>query len=437
LTDLRPFPALRYRPETVGDLGAVLAPPYDVISPQEQLALYDRSPYNVVRLEHGLQQPDDTPQDNRYTRAAATLAAWLGAGVLRKDDSASFYVYQQTFDHEGRRPQRRALFARARLEEWSSGAVRPHEHTMAPPKEDRLQLLRHCRVNTSPLFALYRDAEGALGRILDEAAAGEPLVDATDPAGQRHRLSAVRDPSAIETISAYFRERPVYMADGHHRYETALAYRDERRAAAGTWSGDESENFALMALTAAEDPGLVVRPIHRLASPPSLPADLAGLLGRFFTVEELALDGHDAASLVGLVAARAAGGASAFALIGPEAGRGLLLTLDKREEALSLLPAGASPAWRSLDVALLHYVVFGELLGIDPESRDQSLVTYCDYAEETVQAVASGRYRLGVLLNATRVEQILAVADAGERMPHKSTYFYPKLPTGLVMNPLD
>jgi uncharacterized protein (DUF1015 family) len=437
LTDLRPFPALRYRPEAVGDLGAVLSPPYDVISPEEQLALYDRSPYNVVRLEHGLQQANDTPEDNRYTRAAATLKDWLATGVLRKDDSASFYVYQQTFEHEGQRPQRRALFARVRLEEWSSGAVLPHEHTMAPPKEDRLQLLRHCRVNTSPLFVLYRDAEGAVGRILDEAAAGEPLVDASDPTGQRHRLSAVRDPGAIEAISRHFRDRPTYMADGHHRYETALAYREERRAAAKAWSGEESDNFALMALTAAEDPGLVVRPIHRLANPPSLPDDLAGLLGRFFTVEELVLDGHDAASLIGLIAARAEGGTPAFALIGPEAGHALLLTLDKREEALSLLPTGASPAWRSLDVSLLHHVVFGELLGIDPESRDQSLVTYCDYAEETMQAVASGRYRLGVLLNATRVEQIMAVADAGERMPHKSTYFYPKLPAGLVMNPLD
>lgn len=438
MADLRPFPALRYRPETVGDPAAVLAPPYDIISAQEQHALYRRSPFNIVRLEYGEQHDADTSGDNRYTRAAATLDEWLRSGVLVRDGQPSLYVYRQAFSHEGRRLERTALFARVRLEDWSSGTVRPHEHTMAAPKKDRLQLLRQCRVNTSPVFALYRDPERAISALLDDAGGGEPLVDTTDAAGQRHRLTAIREPHIIQAVTAHFRDRPVYVADGHHRYETSLAYRDERRAAAEAWSGEEGENFLLMALTAAEDPGLAVRAIHRLANPPSPPADLTKRLTRFFRVEDGTMDGQDTASIASLIAERAGTGAQAFALLGPGPGRLLLLTLDKRDEALRLMPASASTAWRSLDVAMLHYVVFGDVFGIGPEAREQEgAVTYCDDADEVLRAVESGRFRVGALLNPTPVEQILAVADAGERMPHKSTYFHPKLATGLVMNPLD
>ncbi len=438
MADLRPFPALRYRLEAVGDLAELLSPPFDVISRQQQMDLYRRSPFNIVRLEYGEQRPGDSGDDNRYTRAATTLAEWLESGVLFKDDAPSFYVYRHAFPHQGRHLERRALFARVRLEDWSSGTVRPHEHTMAQPKEDRLELLRRCRVNVSPVLSVYRDPEGVIGAILDDVGTREPLIDATDAGEQRHRLTAFTESRAIEAISAHFHDWPLYIADGHHRYETALAYRDERRSAAPAWSGEEGENFVLMALTAAEDPGLVVRPIHRLANPPSLPADLTERLERFFRVEAIPMNGEDAVHIASLLADRAGAGTAAFALLGPGPGRLHLLTLERRDEAQRFLPASASAAWRSLDVATLHYVVFGEVLGIDPEAREEEgIVTYCHEVEDVLRAVESGRFRLGVLLNPTPVEQILAVADAGERMPHKSTSFHPKLATGLVLNALD
>ena len=434
MAEIRPFRGLRYRPEAVGDVGTALAPPFDVIDAEEQASLHERSPYNIVRLELGQDRPDDTPSENRYMRAAATLRDWREASVIIQEERPAFYIYHQEFRHEARSRRRTALLARVRLEPWEAGVVRPHEETGAAPKADRLQLLRHLRANVSPVFCLYRDAEGRIERLL--AAEGAALADATTPDGQRHSLFAITEPAVIEALSAAMRELPLYIADGHHRYETALTYRDERRKEASAWTGDEPENFVLVALTAVEDPGIVSLPTHRLVRPPSLPSDIIQRLTRFFHVEETTPKSYDGTALLRLLARLNAAGASgtAFGALGLEEGSLHLLTLADPGAARSLMPQ-RSEAWRTLDVNILEYAVLRDTLGLTEKAADA--LDYTEDAEHALRAVESGRWPLAFLMNQTPVEQTLAVADAGERMPRKSTFFYPKMATGLVLNPFE
>ncbi len=433
VADVRPFRGLRYQLADDADAGSLLAPPFDVIDAGGQAALHQRSPYNVVRLELGQERPADSPQDNRYTRSAATLTQWRRSGALGQEQRPSFYLYRQEFEHDGQRRARTALFARLRLEPWEAGVVRPHEETMRAPKEDRLQLLRHLRCNVSPIFALYRDAAGRIAELIARATA--PLLEGATPDGQRHTLLSLDDASTLEGIAAALRDEPIYIADGHHRYETALAYRDERRAQAGEWSGEEPENFVLVALTAVDDPGLVMLPIHRLARPASLPGDLTGRLERFFHVDDVTPKSYDGTALLRLLARLSAAGATgtAFGALGLEEGRLHLLTLRDANAARSLMPE-RSATWQSLDVNVLEYAVLRETLGIE---GDAGAIDYTADASFALREVEAGHWPLAFLLNETPIAQVLALADAGERTPPKATFFYPKLATGLVLNALE
>jgi len=421
MADVRAFPAIRFDPARV-DLASVLAPPYDVISPSRQHELYDRSPYNVVRVEYGEQRQHDTPADNRYTRAARDLAAWLADGILRRDETPAAYVYSLEFEHGGTRYTRQHLFVVVGLEPWDAGVVRPHEHTLAGPKSDRLELLRATRTQISPVYSLHRGAPPPL-----DAAA--PLCDA-DADGAHHRLARIADRDAIAALTRTFAARPLYIADGHHRYETALAYRDECRARAASWTGEEPANFVLMALTAANDPGLLVLPTHRIVRV-APPADALDRLSAAFDVREVAVD--DASEALG----REPADETIFIAVGLSRGRAHLLRLRDRAAAERAMPAGQPEAWRRLDVSVLHHAILGPVFGIDDDALVRGdAVSYTQNAEEAVASVTGGDAACTFLLRATPVEQVLAVADAGGRMPQKSTYFYPKLPTGLVMYPL-
>jgi uncharacterized protein (DUF1015 family) len=428
MADFRPFRALRFDPAVAGDMGGVLAPPYDVIDAEEQASLHRRSPHNVVRLELAEERSDDTPASNRYTRAASLLSEWRREGVLRLDDRAAFYVYRHQFAHEGHRYTRTSLFGRVRLEPWEAGVVRPHEQTMAAPKEDRLQLLRHLRAQVSPVFGLYRDTSGTINEAIPSATR---LFDATTLDQQRHSLALLSDQGAVASISAVLRDVPIYIADGHHRYETALAYRDEARAAASSWTGEEPENFVLMALTAIDDPGLVMLPIHRLVRPPSLPGDLVARLERLFDVQDTTPKSYDGTALLRLLARLSAEGASRTAIgaLGLEEGRFHLLLLRDTAAVRRLMPA-RSTAWQSLDVNVAEYAVLRGALGV---VEGAGALDYTEDAQRALRAIEAGRWQVALLLNRTPVEQVLAVADAGERMPAKATFFYPKLATGLTL----
>jgi uncharacterized protein (DUF1015 family) len=437
LADVRPFRGLRYHTEAAGELSDLISPPFDVIGPEAQDALHRRSPHNIVRLELGEARDSDTVRDNRYTRAAAFLREWQERGILLRDETPRFYVLDQEFEHDGQWRQRRALLARVRIEEWDRGIVRPHEQTLAAPKQDRLELLRHVRADLSPIFSLYSDAGGRIASALDSTLAEHALARA-DQNRQRHTLRALTDPATIQLVSDELRAATLYIADGHHRYETALTYRDERQAQLPRWSGEEGENFVLMALVAAQDPGLLLLPTHRLVRLSSRPSDVMDRLRRHFRVEDVSSDDRDTAMTDLIERLAGARPKVAIGAAGLEEGRLHLLTLEDSRAAQAFMPSDHSQAWRSLDVSVLHYVILGATLGITSGGAEhESALTYTEDAAEALRQVDLGAYALAFLLNPTPVEQVLAVADAAERMPQKSTFFCPKMPTGLVVYPLD
>lgn len=437
MADVRPLPALRYAPGT--DLAAVVTPPYDVISPEAQAAYYARDPHNIIRLELGCEEAGDDELANKYTRAAADFADWRLNGILRQDPPA-YYLYEQTFSAGGRDYRKLSLLARVRLEPWEAGVVLPHERTMSKPKQDRLALMRATAANLSPLMVLYDDPAGTLAARLAPIEEAAPTVAFTDEAGEGHRLWLLDDPARISEIADFFRDRQLYIADGHHRYETALAYRDEQAALRKEpLPGDDPLNFTLMALSAIEDPGLVVLPTHRILRDLDAArlAALDDLLPRFFDVQPLGAP--DTGEALGALVEAGSSGGTAFVLARP-AGLMLLRLNAAGRAAMDALDgeyAAATSAWRQLDLAALHALLLDRLLGITPEMvRAGEHISYTRDAAEAVAAVRAGHASAAALVNPTPPTAIRDVARASDRMPQKSTYFYPKLITGLVINPL-
>lgn len=427
MAELRPFRGLRYNTAAV-DPALAIAPPYDVIAPEQQAALYARSPYNVVRVEYGEERGADDKYHNRYTRAARTLAGWRDERILVRDDAPALYPSALEFEWEGRRYRRQALLGLVRLEPWERGIIKPHERTFSKPKEDRLKLLRETRTQISPVYCIFRPRDGRSGECdTAHGALAEFVAD-----GQRHALAAVRSETSIERLANIVAASDVYVADGHHRYETALAYRDEARARAARWTGDEPENFVLMALTNYRDPGLLVLPTHRIVSTQAPASDVIAAISRQFDVEDVTAGGFD--RLMHRIETVAPDSVSVGAVLG---GQLYLLVLRDRAAVERLMPPGEAGAWKHLDVNVLHYGILAPAVGIDDRALAAGAVTYAQDAREACGAARADSSRATFLLRATPIEQMLAVADAGARMPPKSTYFYPKLPTGLVMYSLE
>jgi uncharacterized protein (DUF1015 family) len=316
---------------------------------------------------------------------------------------------------------RRAWFCAVRLEPWDRGVIKPHEHTLSAPKSDRMRLLRATRAQVSPVYGIVR-----ADMALDEA--GEPLHD-FEADGQRHVLAAVTGERAVARFRERLRDESIYVADGHHRYETALAFRDEVRAAAPAWTGEEPENFVLMALTSAGDPGLLVLPTHRLVNippPESAPAELRERfdirpLDRGRLLDELARERPR----------------HAIGAYGLTPGEAHIFTPREAAAVDALMPAGRPDVWKRLDVNVLQYGILQPVFGIDEAAVAAGALAYTQDAHQALAAVDGGHARIAFLLNGTAIDEMMAVADAGARMPQKSTYFYPKLPTGLVLRPLD
>jgi len=439
MADVRPFPGIRYA--APADLAALVTPPYDVISPEAQARYYERDPHNIIRLELGRDEPGDDDLNNRYTRAAATFAEWRLHGVLAQDAPA-LYLYEQRFTAAGREHTRTALMARVRLEPWEAGVVLPHERTLAKPKDDRLKLLRATAANLSPIMALYDDPAAELATLLAPLREAPPAADLTDEAGEGHRLWQSADPALAERVAAFFQDRQLYIADGHHRYETALTYRDEQRALRRELDADDPANFTFMALAAVEDPGLVVLPTHRILTglDPLRVAELGEFGSHFFDITPLDTEAVD--DTLAALAAAGRGGRPAFVVVGPNGMLTFRLS-DAGRAAMAQLPAGedvgSSDAWRALDLAALHELILRRGLGVTPEQvRAGEHVSYTRSAEAALDAVRArpDGTVLAVLVNPTPPAAIRDVARAGDRMPQKSTYFYPKLITGLVINPV-
>ncbi|MSQ28446.1 MAG: DUF1015 domain-containing protein [Dehalococcoidia bacterium] len=440
MADVRPFRGLRYR--TGEPLGAVLAPPYDVIGPAEQEALYAASPHNVIRVELGRTEPN-LAGDNRYTRARDFLSAWTKQGVLVRDHEPAFYLVRHAFSLDDNERARWELLAQVRLAEWHEGVVMPHEFTLPEPKVDRLNLLEATRTNTSHIYCLYRDPEGSAANLLERATAAAPAFG--EPAWRDASLTvwAVRDPRLTAGLRAFFSGACLYIADGHHRYETALGYRRTHLAETGLdGTGDQGSNFVFMALTSISDPGLVVLPIHRMARGMSA-AQLEALrmgLEREWNAETVPVAHAPSEADLHRVEGRltaGAGQAPRFALFGLTPGSALVVTPKDLDSLRARLP-DSSPALRELDLTLLHQVLIHGYLGIGRDAAQvERALSFTHHASEAAESVRVGASQLAILVNPTRVDQLIAVAEIGEKMPQKSTFFYPKLPTGLVMRPLE
>jgi uncharacterized protein (DUF1015 family) len=458
MADIQALRAFRYNLGRVGALSDVIAPPYDVIDPELQGALYDKSPYNVVRLILNKEEPSDSGSNNRYTRAAGYLRDWQHEGVLVQDSARGLYVYHQEFEVEGRRYTRKGFLARARLVPFGQGQIYAHEETMPGPKADRLRLFHATGMNLSPIFGLYPDPDGAVQGQLDEAVRGGLPLESRDHLGVVSRLWPISDQHIVTGITARMEPKPIFIADGHHRYETSLRYmedcrgvREHRDAEAnvermGSLSGQPSPherglehdaqaafNFTLMMLVSMQDAGLVILPTHRLVSGlPDLTANkLHGVLAGDFELK--------------LVGEGERGARDAWSLIETDGGQEMLgfgTTADglwqtarlRNPNGIAQFAGEHSAAWRGLAVSILHVLVLDRLLpgalGCQPRCQ------YVHLLGDVTTEVAARNCQLAVLVPPATMEHVEKIAGNLEKMPPKSTYFYPKLLSGLVFNSL-
>jgi uncharacterized protein (DUF1015 family) len=432
MADILPFGALRYDLQRVA-AAQVVTQPYDKITPAMQERYYAASPFNLVRIILGRREAEDNTARNVYTRAAAYGRDWRAEGILRTDSSPSIYVCSQAFAApSGSRFERRAFIALGRVEDYSAKVVFRHEQTLAKPKADRLDLLRATRVHYEQLFFLYEDS-GEIDRLLTPASGSPAAIDVTDEYGVVNRVWQVADPGVIAQVQEKMRDRKLVIADGHHRYETALTFRDECRAAKSAGPNAPSE-FVMMTFVNMNDPGLLVLPTHRVVhSLPSFSAeDFQGVSRNYFEVEELdpALDGPRATTIL------RERGRAGTALLAVAANRAFLLHSPKPAGARFL--AGLSTRQQSLDVVQLHKVLLQGVLNLSEESiRNQQNLSYLRDADEALEQVRKSAANVTFLMNPCPVKQVRDVAFAGEVMPQKSTDFYPKLLSGLTAYALD
>jgi uncharacterized protein (DUF1015 family) len=415
MADVQPLKTLRYDPDVAGPLEDLIAPPYDVIDDEARAELAASSPYNVVEL--------DLPSS--YEGAAQTLDEWRQNGVLVQEDEPAIWALRQDYTApDGSTRSRSGFFARVRVEEYGAGRIRPHERTHPGPKEDRLRLTRATRANLSPIFSLFPDAGGAATETLHHAMGGEPFAEATDGDGTRNTLWRVADPEQIAAFQAALADAELLIADGHHRYETARVYADEI-------GGEGDHRYVLMFLVALDDPGLLVFPTHRLLTDLKDSAKQETLRDevlRDFTVEKL-----DSSSEL---EPPADGDGVAFGYMDAHFKQPYRLALKDQQIADDAL-AGMPEPYRRLDTAVLEALVLRGALGMSED--DISHLHGLDYSKslaDAIERVESGAADAGFFMRATPVEQVREVAETGESMPPKSTYFYPKVPTGLVFNPL-
>lgn len=516
-----PIKGLRYNPALISNLNEVVTPPYDVIDTAAQEKYYKCNPYNIIRLEYGKNLPGDSESCNRYTRAAADFNTWLENRVLTPEARPALYLYEQEFTVGRERKVRSGLICGVKLEPYEKGVILPHEETIPKHKADRLELMRACRANFSPIFSLYEDREKKVDTTLREAVGGTaPDVDFTDESGESHRLWVITDGEIINKVQQAMAGMRIFIADGHHRYETALNFQREQasrrkesrenaepekhtgfsglsapsgfavgsadvtsscsdtpeNAGSCTRTEDHAHNYVMMTLVNLYDPGLVVLPTHRLVK--SIreidPAKLVDKLKESFKVEEfpLAPDRGNFQEFLQALAERGKGrlyqaagsgikSQKCLSTPGPETcgepggrnavnpcrphafgmyagdNRLYLLTYLNNRQLDQVMPPGKSRAWQGLDVSVLHTLIIEKHLGICGELRARAEhITYTREEEGALAAVDSGAYQLAFFLNPTPVEEVIEVAGNGEKMPQKSTFFYPKLITGLVVNRL-
>jgi len=437
MCDVRPFRGLRYHLKETLDLSSVITPPYDVISSEERLLYYNKSPYNMIRLEFGEEQPADSETNNKYTRAATTLDSWIKKEVLVREKRPAFYLVEHCFPYEDTMQSRWGLIARVKLEEMGTGQIKAHEKTLTEPSIDRFNLLKSCHANLSPVMGMIHSRNGELVKLLRNLAMKEPDLSAVDSYGVSYRLWVITDSEAATRISGFFEDTVIYIADGHHRYETALRYQKEQRTSDPSGSEDEPFNFVMMNLMDSQDPGLVMLPTHRLVKSLKSKKALEEKLSRYLVEEDtlphLPTFSETIQSWLHTLRERKEQG-TFFGVYGLRKQSFCLMRLRRDAEVEKLM--SADETGQNLDVSLLHHVILKTALGIDSPDKERMHLEYTRDELEAVARVDSGECKLAFFLNPTPVSSIIAAADTGSRLPQKATYFYPKTPAGLVINPL-
>lgn len=428
-----PFKATRYDSYRIQNMGEVVSPPYDVIDPSFQQKLYQRSPYNFVRVDFNQESPQ-----TKYVVAKKTYEEWITSNLLIQEGEAAFYLHHQIFTlPDGKKITRKGFFAARRVEDFSEGGIKPHEKTLEGPKADRLELTRALEVNLSPVFSLYSDPQKKIDELVNSAKKQKPLYEFNVEGGEFHQLWKLTDKSLCQQISAFLQEQPIFIADGHHRYETAINYRNECRKKHSPGSGLEAFNYVLMYLTNKDDEGMIILPIHRALhgiKNLSLETLLTQLKNGFKLTQLKNQSNEDLLEQLHQEGKKT----HAFVLITSDPSCAYLVSLDHALWQQHPIAKSIPQSLRGLDVTVLHRLIFEDILGISQEAQaKQENIIYWKDTTKAINETRQGNCDFTFLLNATKIEQMEKVALAGEKMPQKSTFFYPKIVSGLVINPLD
>ncbi len=431
-----PFCGMRYNTDMFKNLADVTAPPYDAISPAEQENLYNKSEYNIVRIDYGMGQAGDNADNNPCTRGGELLKKWIDEQVLVRDSKPALYIYEQIFslnDGEAAHSMK-GIISLVELCEYSEGVILPHEETVSGIKDDRLELMRSTGANTNPVFSLYYDDEETIANLVEECSDAAPDISFVTDEGVRQNIWVVTDEKIISRISGLFEHKQLFIADGHHRYEAALNYRRERHGLCDTEMGSADYDYVMMMLVSMSSGGLFTFPTHRLVRNAERFDEnlMIGCLTQEFLVSKIHFTDGDFASIITDRLSKTVD-EKLFAIY--TGGNYYYLLKLKDTQQIDTAITDKSEAYRHLDVTLLHKMMLEEYLGIDEESmKKQNNLVYMREASEAIAAVKEGIYQCAFLINPTKVSQIREIALAGEKMPQKSTYFWPKLVTGLVIN---
>ncbi len=427
--DFQPFKAWRYDPARV-DVSTVLAPPYDVISSEKQQKLYDRSLYNCIRLILNKKDPSDNDKINGYTRARDAFQEWQKQGILTQEKEPSFYIYRQTFKDPatGEVKNRSALLGRVRLEPFEKGIIVPHEKTLSGPKVDRMRLLKTVQTNFSPVFGLYKDQDSKVGSVICDPKSATPIFEAEDDDKILHTLLVVKDPVLVEKLHTALESKQVYIADGHHRYETALEYARLKREELGASPSDRfAFDYMYMALVSFNDPGFIVLPTHRILLDLGMSdADALKRLEGYFSITKASLK-----EIETMVLSKSTDPMT-FGLTLKSGGAYLLKLLDKAK-ARQKVAQEKPDVWFDLNVNMLGHLIFAKLLDL-PETKWESVLRFDHTVEGTMDLMKKENAQAAFFLQAPEVGMLEKMGAVNERMPQKSTYFYPKLATGLIFH---
>lgn len=438
MAEIKPFQMVTYNGECAKELDKIITPPYDVISEEEQDAFYEAHPYNIIRLVLGKTYDNDTEQNNRYTRAASTLQSWLVKGVLNKRERPGYVVYQMDYElPEGGRKVIDGIVALVRVDDYGKGKVLPHEKTYKGPKEDRLKLTRSCRAHFTPIHALFDDHENSVRELCHDLMKTPPEQEAVDSNGTIHRSWILDDQDLVDKIAKLIEDKSVFIADGHHRYETARAYKEEMdkelEGAAGA-----GHDHVMMYLTSMTHPGLLIRPAHRLVKGLE-EIDMDGFLKRVkpcFETDKVYFDANTKGEAFETLMKRISGhkdigGKFGMYVQGENCFR--LLRLKEFSCVDQYIDPSIPGPLRPLDVTVLREVVICRGLRLDRHDLEGH-IEYTPSPEKLVERVEEGKVQIGFMMNPTRVDQMREAAEVGHRLPQKSTFFYPKVCSGMALN---